>query len=388
MLMRKTFPEYNIIMINLDGLRQDKVSLSPNLKKIIEKSIYFSKMITVSPYTLAAHHAIISGMYACQNGVDAYYHMFRFKKDKIHTISELLQRKGYYTCCDVASESLMPSKGFDEKNIYDEKNVNFQLRHKELVTRLSKKSKFFLFLQYSDPHKHLVEEVMQKYDQKSNDDEYYSNVEENDKRYNSYMPECDEYVDTIMHTLEELSIDKKTIVIFLSDHGTSVGERRGERFYGVYVYDYTINVFCILYIPDISSKTIDIQCRTIDLFPTITEIAEISLEKNVIEISGDSLWPLIEGSETKDREVFVETGGLYGYWPSPKKHNVFCIRNNKKKLIYNDTPNTWEFYDLENDPNELNNIYNENSTEIKEFKNRLIFYFQQFSIDTKLSEII
>jgi len=382
--MNREFSDYNIILISLDGMRQDKISLSSNLRKFIEKSIYFPKMFTVAPYTLASHHAIISGMYPSQNGVDAYYHMFRFKKDQINTITELLQEEGFFTCCDIASESLMPEKGFDEKNVYDEKTVDFQSRHKELILKLSGKQKFFLFLQYSDPHKHLVEEVMKKYDQKSNDDDYYSKIEENEKRYNSFMPECDKYIESILKTLEDLSLDKKTIIIFTSDHGTSIGEKKGERFYGVYVYDYTINVFSIIHIPGIKSDVINTQCRTIDLFPTIAEFAGISLENLSKDISGDSLWPLIEHKETLDREVFVETGGLYGFWPSPKKHNVFCIRKNNKKLIFNDTPNTFEFYDLEIDPIEQNNIFDENLLEINEFKKRLIEYLKKYDIDTKL----
>ena len=72
-------------------------------------------------------------------------------------------------------------------------------------------------------------------------------------------------------------------------------------------------------------------------------------------IQGKSLLPLISNSTFEDRDVFVETGGLYGPWPSPEKHNVFCVRVNNKKLIYNDTPQTWEFYELDNDPNEINN---------------------------------
>ena len=78
--------------------------------------------------------------------------------------------------------------------------------------------------------------------------------------------------------------------------------------------------------------------------------------------------------ESTDREVFVETGGLHGYWPSPKKHNVFCVRNNSKKLIYNDSPQTWEFYDLQNDPLEKNNIFDSDSEEIQYFKDRLLHY--------------
>ncbi len=56
-------PFKNIIFVTLDGYRKDKLDLCPNLKTHVEDSIYFENMITVAPYTLAAHHSIFSGMY-------------------------------------------------------------------------------------------------------------------------------------------------------------------------------------------------------------------------------------------------------------------------------------------------------------------------------------
>ena len=71
----------------------------------------------------------------------------------------------------------------------------------------------------------------------------------------------------------------------------------------------------------------------------------------------------------------LKTGGLYGPWPSPKKHNVFCLRKNNKKLIYNDTPQSWEFYDLLDDPNENHNIFSK-SPEIKIISRTTDFIFK------------
>jgi len=48
----------------------------------------------------------------------------------------------------------------------------------------------------------------------------------------------------------KLGISKKTILVIFSDHGTSVGEKKGEKFYGVYLYEYTLNVFAIIQIPN------------------------------------------------------------------------------------------------------------------------------------------
>jgi len=341
-------------------------------------------MNTVAPYTFASLHAVFSGMYPSRNGVNGYYNIFKFKKNEITTLTQILQKCGYYTSCDIIDDSVIPSSGFDERNVFDEKTVDFKKRHSELIRKLAKK-KFFLFLHFTETHKHLVDAVIQKFKQESNDDEYFNSIKENDNRFNSYLPFCNDYVTTIINTVKETGINDKTILIFFTDHGTSVGEKRGEKFYGVYVYDYTINVFCIIKIPNYNAQQIDKQCRTIDIFPTITEIAD-SKSSNSCMIQGNSLLEFLENPFARDREVFVETGGLYGPWPSPYKHNVFCIKINKKKLIYNDTPRTWEYYDLKNDPDEKNNIFDENDKSAQYMKNRLIYYLQENKIKTKLTD--
>lgn len=383
--MKRLFSDYNIILVNLDGLRQDKVELCKNLNSLKENSLYFANMITVSPYTLSAHHSIITGLYPSQHGVNAYYNMFKFKRDKVITLPELLKRVNYFTKCDCASKSLMTNKGFDEFTTFEEKTVDYKTRHKDILKKISKHEKFFLFLQYSKLHTYLVSEVMSKQDLDPNVDEYFHNVEANEKRFDSHLEECDEVVKNILTTLEELSLSEKTIVIFTSDHGTSFGEKKGEKFYGTYVYDYTIKVFCIIHIPNENPKIIQNQCSSLDIFPTIAELAGLTLGEDCKDVFGKTLFDLVDKSAKNDREVFVETGGLHGFWPSPKKHNIFCVRNNEKKLIYNDTPQTWEFYDLKNDPKEIRNVYDENSKEIAIFKNRLLNYLKMLKINTKLT---
>ena len=382
--MSKHFSDYNIILVNLDGLRQDKVEFCDNLNLLKEKSIYFPNMITVSPYTLTAHHSIITGLYPSQHGVDSYHHMFRFKKNLI-TIPELLKRANYFTRCDIQLDTLMTKKGFDEYDVFNEHTVDYKTRHRNILKEISKHDKFFLFLQYSKLHTYLVSEVMSKTDKDSNDDEYFQNVQANESRFVSHLKECDDVIGNIMCTLDDLKLLDKTIVIVMADHGTSFGEKKGEKFYGTFVYDYTIKVFCMMYIPNETSRIVQNQCSSIDIFPTVAEIAGLNLGNDCSDVLGKSLFNFINSSENTDREVFVETGGLHGPWPSPKRHNVFCVRKNNKKLIYNDTPKTWEFYDLKNDPKELNNIYDDNSQDITKFKNILLDYLKTLEIKTKLT---
>ena len=371
---------YNIILINLDGLRKDKIDLCYNLKLFRNNNISFSNMISVSPYTLAAHHTIFSGLYPSQNGVDAYYHMFRFKKNELTTFPELLKNAGYYTKCDVISKSIIPTQGFDEVTIFDEKTIDFKSHHSNIIKKISKEEKFFLFLHYEGVHSKLVEDVMKKYDPKLNEDEYFRKTEENEIRYNSYMIECDEYVKEIIKTVQELKNNEKTVLIFFADHGASIGEKFGEKFYGVYAYDYTIDSFCIMKIPNSEAKNNEKQCSILDIFPTVLELADIDYSLKY-KIEGKSL---LNSNNTLEEEIFIETGGLYGYWPSPKKHNVFAVRYQDKKIIYNDSSEKWEFYNLEKDPKEIVNIYDENLGEVIKIKKMLMEYLIRLKIDTKI----
>ena len=85
--------DFNILAINLDGLRRDKVLLSNSLKSLIERNYYFSEMNTVAPYTFASIHSIFTGMYPSSHGVNAYYNMFKFKKDEVTTLAQVLKKK-------------------------------------------------------------------------------------------------------------------------------------------------------------------------------------------------------------------------------------------------------------------------------------------------------
>lgn len=379
------YKDFNIILINLDGLRQDRINHCSNLASLRDSSYYFSEMKSVAPYTIASLHSIFSGMYPSKNGVDAYYNFLKYNKD-FTTIAQLLKKHDYYTSCDVISTSVMPKQGIDDWNVFDEETVNFKQRHTALIRSLSDKGKFFLFLHYTETHKNLVREIVQKYKNQDNDDDddYFNSIDENKRRYDSHLSACDDYVKSIIDTLSECNLTEKTILIFFSDHGTSIGEKKGEKFYGVFVYDYTLNVFCIMHIPNTIQKITDKQCRTIDIFPTIAEIAGESPD-TIPEIQSESLFSLLNDSDALDREVFAETGGLYGPWPSPRKHNVFCIRTKLNKLIYNDTPETWEFYNLDIDPNEIKNCYDENSTTIIHLKKRLLHYFKMNNIENNFT---
>ena len=223
-----------IIFITLDGFRKDKIDLCPTLNSIKQNSMYFSGLNTVAPYTFASHHAIFSGMYPACNGVNGYSNMFRFKKDEITTLAQALQKNGFYTVSETLDETVLPKQGFDEYNLFDEDTVDLKSRHKELIKKLSKKEKFFAFLHFTDTHLHYVRKVIEKYEKSENDDEFFKSKKENNDKYEACTPLTDDYIAAIKSALDENGLSDNTLLVIISDHGTSLGEKYGEKFYGVF----------------------------------------------------------------------------------------------------------------------------------------------------------
>ena len=144
-----------------------------------------------------------------------------------------------------------------------------------------------------------------------------------------------------------------------------VGEKIGERAYGIFTYDYSIRTFAYFIQPKIFPQGMEISelTETIDIMPTILNALEIPEKTSCLKIQGKNLLEYIKNSKASEprnefdgRFAFSETGGVEGPWPSPKEPNVMCIRNFKWKLIHNLTPDNWELYDIEKDPHENENL--------------------------------
>jgi len=157
-----------------------------------------------------------------------------------------------------------------------------------------------------------------------------------------------------------LELEKDSIILVMSDHGISVGEKIGERSYGAFCYDYTLRTFTYFMFPGISPTEITQQIRTVDFMPTILDYLELNFDSNYNSIDGESLIPLIEGKTLKEKFAFSETGNPLKQKGPPKEPNTKSIRTSKWKFILNEYNNTKELYDLENDPNEEKNLINQN----------------------------
>ena len=342
----------NVIAITIDGARPDIIREFHSFDNFFKQGTYFPTTITYSPYTLASLHAIFTGIYGNENGVDNYYGSNDFKGDSCKTLAEYLRDAGYYTQGDTFNKIFIPEQGFSELTLYDEHGENIIERHKGILEEMKSKEKFFLWLHHGEIHTSLVNNVIKPYDDFS--EEYFGKKDENLARYKTYMGKANDYFAEIMN---ECSRFDDTMVVVFSDHGVSVGERVGEKVYGSYCYDYTLKTFSFFYGPGIfPSREFTTQIRNIDVMPTILDVLNIKEAPGVMKMNGKSVMPIVNGKEDKVRIAYSETGGLGGPYPSPKKPNVRCVRTNEWKLIHNETPDTKELYDLKNDPGESKNL--------------------------------
>ena len=355
-LFKKKKP--NIIMILIDGGgRQDALNLVPFYQELIKDSTFFSSLITYAPYSISSLHALFAGMYGNVNGVNGYYKSYNFDKKNVFALTQYLKEAGYYTELDFVIEDVIPAQGFDKIRTFgkdDEKDIDLVQRHSEILNQIKDKKPFFVFLDYNKIALKLQPLVIKKYTDFS--EEYFKNKEKNFSTYVKLVEESADHIKKILDKIKELGLYEDSIIIIFSDHGSSVGDRIGEKVYGVYLYDYTINCWAYL-IGNSMPKGVEIkkQLRHIDIMPTILDILKIKQKEGYKPIQGKSFLSFLNGKE-EDRIAYSETGGLGGPTPSPDVHNIQSVRTNVWKLVYNKTNKKKELYNLEQDKEENNNL--------------------------------
>jgi len=195
------------------------------------------------------------------------------------------------------------------------------------------------------------------------------NVEQYYKRYCESLCSVDDSVGAVMEKLKEMGIYDETLVIYMGDNGFMFGEHGliDKRV----AYETSIRVPMLMQCPDLfqGNTVIDKMVANIDIAPTVMEA--MGLQKPP-HMDGESFIDLALGKPVPWREYF-----LYAYyWEKnfPQSPTVFSLRSDKYKYTtYYGLWDTDEFFDLQADPGEQNNLIRDPSVakQSKEMENRL-----------------
>lgn len=162
----------------------------------------------------------------------------------------------------------------------------------------------------------------------------------------------DDNVGRILDYLKEHNLEENTIVVYCSDQVFYLGEH--GWFDKRWMYEESFRMPLMLRWPKRIAKGIKIHelTQNIDFAPTLLNAAGLNVPKSV---QGKSFLPLLEGKKTKWRDALY-----YHYYDHIGEHGVARhegVRTDKFKLIHYYTTNEWELFDLEKDPQEMQNQY-------------------------------
>jgi arylsulfatase len=387
-----------IVLISIDTLRADflgcynaQMKTSPELDEFARHNVIFRNVTSQAPTTAPSHKSIFYSVYPTVHKTTIQ----TIPQEKVKSPVEIIRAAGFQTAAFTGggqlSHTLGFSKGFDT---YWEPKVSTKFKHSfaemepAAFNWLEKhyKDKFFLFLHtyeahcpYDPPEKFYVKWSAW----------YDGDLSKNTACFSNYLPHprptdyeyirslysaevnyVDSFLGKVFQKLKALGIYENTLIIFLSDHGESLGEK---GYVGhCQLYQVQLQVPLILHIPGVGSTQIDAPLELIDVMPTIFDLLKI---KSAYPFQGKSIMPLIY-----EPRVFETNRPLI----SEEQERV-RIRSGDFALSFfpHGEPGE-ELFDLRTDPQEIEDISNNNPVAVKRLKDR---YFQIVNESKNLSSL-
>jgi arylsulfatase A-like enzyme/tetratricopeptide (TPR) repeat protein len=354
--------DLNVVLITLDTTRADILGAygnrevrTPNLDQLASEGVVFEQAMTVAPLTLPAHSTIMTGQFPPRHGVRDNGGFF-LGPDQV-TMAEILTGQGFKTGATVGAFVLDSKWGLDQgfatyQDDFDMTKVkaislsSIRRPGNEVVDLALKwmegvaDQRFFSWLHFYDPHAPYVSPEPYKSDYQGHP-------------YRGAVAFTDAQVGRVLSFLEDRGLADRTIVIVSGDHGESLGEH-GEDTHGFFVYESSMHVPLIVRAPfsHTAGRRVTQPVRTADILPTVLDLLQVPAPDG---LAGMTLAPLLAGA----RELPKPVEG-YGEAMYPLHHygwsELIASRSDRYKLI--DAPRP-ELYDLERDPKELKNIFEE-----------------------------
>jgi arylsulfatase A-like enzyme len=166
--------------------------------------------------------------------------------------------------------------------------------------------------------------------------------------YDGEVHRLDRMVGEFVVQLRERGLADRTLVVFTADHGQEFMEHGGYT-YGHSLYGEVLRVPLILAGPGVASpggRTIETAVSTLDLAPTLAEIAGASV---LPESGGRSLISALKGDTLEAVPVYSES--LYRV-----PHESKTLYRDGYKLIHNLHDGSFELFELASDPAEQQDV--------------------------------
>lgn len=189
-----------------------------------------------------------------------------------------------------------------------------------------------------------------------------------DGMYDGEIAYTDHALGEFVKFLKARGLYDNAVIIVVGDHGEGLGEH-GEDTHGIFLYDATLHVPLLLKLPRQAMRgtVVTAQARTIDIAPTVVELAGFS-EKAAVskteasaKMDGVSLHLLWKKGASAERVALGEADYPLRFGWAPLR----SVRAEGFKYIEAPRP---ELYDLRADAGETKNVYQPWADEVKRLR--------------------
>ena len=175
------------------------------------------------------------------------------------------------------------------------------------------------------------------------------------KDYLRSVAAVDDDLGRVLDYLDESELADNTVVIYSSDQGFYLGDH--GWFDKRWMYEESLRMPLLVRWPGVVEPGSDDThlVQNLDFAPTFLEMAGAEVPE---EMQGHSLVPLLRGEDPDGWRGSI----YYHYYEYPAVHSVqrhYGVRTDRFKLIHYYDIDEWELFDLENDPDEMVNLYDE-----------------------------
>jgi arylsulfatase A-like enzyme len=344
----------NVLVYVSDALRADHLGCygarfvaTPTLDELAAGGLRFDRAISAAPWTAPSMTSLVTGLYPYRHGYLAWQQTV---DPSLVSVFDRFTEGGYDVASFVFDESYL-FRGLRNANVRGETDT---LDGVVQFLREPRDRPFFAFVHSWATHMPRGLRHAEKKEWREAKLAFLAKIQSGRapeveacrEEYRTAAEHASEVlVASLLEELDALALRDSTAVLFLSDHGESWGERFEDpaevkgiyHLHGATLYDEILQVPLILSVPGLESGVVRTQVSTVDVVPTLLELAGLP------GVDGDGRSLLDPDS---DREVFAATSDVGAL-------SQVCVRRPDWKLIRHLADGREEAYRLDVDPREL-----------------------------------